>query len=528
MSTEGRAAYAAAALARVPRLLQLLDRDPTSSSYGCFDRAWWHLRTADFPCGMSEEGALALALAATLPIPGSPWHQQARMLEWARAAIAFARRKSHADGSCDDYYPFERALGAAVFSLHALALAAELVGCTDEDRAFLARRARWVAAHGESGTLANHHAIAAAALAVAADVCVLPELRAAAQRKAAEVLALQHAEGWFTEYDGCDPGYTTVTVGFLAAYWKRTADASVLPALVRACDFLESVQQPDGTFGGEHGARNAHHLNPHGFELLAAQVPAARRIADRVLLACATGAVAENDDDRLVVHTPGPLLLAWRDFHERRVQAEALPLGQKYFSGAGFLVWRIQDKSLIAGLHKGGGFRVHVRNQLVANDSGVALVAQSGEVLVSHLRHDAQVSDDGAACLTTFAPVRREKLTPLKSALLRLFMLGPGRCARNMVRKILQRRVVATRGASPFTLQRSFRIEGADFVVRDVLRAANGAPALRSAACSVGQTSHYTAAAQPWSSAWLLPWTDLPDAPAALNAGRDHSFERRW
>ena len=47
-----RDALAAAALAEIPKLLTLLDRTPTSATYGCFDRGYWHYRTSDFPSGM--------------------------------------------------------------------------------------------------------------------------------------------------------------------------------------------------------------------------------------------------------------------------------------------------------------------------------------------------------------------------------------------------------------------------------------------------------------------------------------------
>jgi hypothetical protein len=48
-----------------------------------------------------------------------------------------------------------------------------------------------------------------------------------------------------------------------------------------------------------------------------------------------------------------------------------------------------------------------------------------------------------------------------------------------------------------------------DIVVHDRVLAAPSAPVIREALATVGQTSNYTAAAQPWSSAWLLPETPM-------------------
>ena len=67
--------YAELALPYIPRLLQLIDRNPYSPTYGCFDRAYWHYRTMDFPCGMSQEFVLPLALVYARRYPGNRYYQ---------------------------------------------------------------------------------------------------------------------------------------------------------------------------------------------------------------------------------------------------------------------------------------------------------------------------------------------------------------------------------------------------------------------------------------------------------------------
>jgi len=137
--------YLTAALADVPRLLGAIDRNPYRPTYGCLDRQFWHYRTASFPSQMYQEGALPLALVYATKLPGNRWHGDRRVRELAVAAIRFAARSSHADGSCDDYYPFERALGAAVFSLAAAAEAYRLLDPHDEEiLAWFERRCRWL------------------------------------------------------------------------------------------------------------------------------------------------------------------------------------------------------------------------------------------------------------------------------------------------------------------------------------------------------------------------------------------------
>lgn len=525
--------YVRESLPLVASMLQLLDRDPLSRTAGCFDRQYWHYRTMDFPCGMSQEYVLPLALAWKHPFPDNPYHQQDRIREWTLSGIRFARRSAHKDGSCDDYYPFERALGAAVFSLYAMAEAYRLVdGNEPELVSFLAQRARWVMAHGESGVLANHHAIAAAALQATATVTGDDAFAEGARGKARETLGHQHDEGWFREYEGFDPGYQTVTVDFLARYWKASGDDSVLPALERALDLLETVQHPDGTFGGEYAARNTYHTQPHGFEILAPRFLSARRVADRFLQALANGRRARNDDDRLQGHHVYPYLLAWLDFAPRdhaSAPSEPAP-ARTHLDACGILVDRLPGRFLVAGLAKGGPFRVYRDGRLVANDSGPTIVTERDRVLVSHLGHDADVTDDGdvVTIVKRFAPTKSELMTPFKLIVLRMVMLTVGRWCRTLVRKLLQRRLITGSDGAPFLLTRRIERTEEGFRVTDIIVRDPNAPRVKHLRLGVGQTSMYIAVSQPWSPAWLLPWTNLDDRVDELNSQGRVEIVREW
>ena len=109
--------FAQEAIAQIPKLLTLLDRNPHSPTYGCFDRNFWHYKIIDFPSGMAQEFVWPLALAYDTDIPNNPFHRQPALRDWVEAGILYAARSAHPDGSCDDYFPYERAGGAAAFSL---------------------------------------------------------------------------------------------------------------------------------------------------------------------------------------------------------------------------------------------------------------------------------------------------------------------------------------------------------------------------------------------------------------------------
>ena len=121
------------ALAEIPKVLTLLDRNPHSPTYGCFDRNFWHYRIIDFPSGMSQEFVWPLALAYDLDVPNNQFYRRASLREWTEAGILYAAKSAHRDGSCDDYFPYERAMGASGFSLLACMESYRLLGLENQE-----------------------------------------------------------------------------------------------------------------------------------------------------------------------------------------------------------------------------------------------------------------------------------------------------------------------------------------------------------------------------------------------------------
>ena len=79
--------FAREALAQIPKILTLLDRNSHSPTYGCFDRTFWQYKVIDFPAGMSQEFVYPLALAYHCDLPDNIYYQQPVIKEWVRAAF---------------------------------------------------------------------------------------------------------------------------------------------------------------------------------------------------------------------------------------------------------------------------------------------------------------------------------------------------------------------------------------------------------------------------------------------------------
>lgn len=534
-----RALYLETALAEIPRLLGAIDRHPLRPTFGCLDRQYWHYRTACFPSEMYQEGVLPLAMVYGLKLPGNPWYHHRRLGELAVAALRFNLKASHADGSCDDYYPFERALGAAVFSLQAAARAYQLLELDEPELvAWLCRRADWLVEHDESGRLTNHHALAALGLLRVAEITGEESYRQAADARVDRVLQWQDPEGWFDEYGGADPGYQTVTIDCLARYRQATGQTRLDEPLARAVAFARHFLHPDGSYGGPYGSRGTYHFYPHGFELLAATNADAMEMAEGFLHSLATGTYARLDDDRMFVHRLAGLIDAYLVWTPQRPAAAspAEPAPLQYLPHAQMLVRRSGERHTVISAARGGVFCHFATSTVPVTDAGLVVQTEDGRVAVSQW-HDrsrpvemvpaASHCTGGLVVHATLGWYRHETATPLKQAVLHLGMCTVGRWCRTLVRRLLQRRLITGFRPAPIQLTRKFEflpqreaLGGPGLRVTDTIELTSPRLRVRRMLWGTDHESAYVAASGLYQDAALEPWTDLGPYLDELNAER--------
>lgn len=526
-----RASLAAAALAEIPKLLTLQDRSPASPTYGCFDRAYWHYRKSDFPSGMSQEYVLPLALAWALDMPDNPYRGQPAIRDWIEAGIRFAARTSHANGACDDYYPFEQAAGATAFSLLACLDAAALIGLNNglEINDFFHTRAHWLANHEESGRLSNHEALIVACLARMAER-ESGRWEAALSRRTERLLSWQHEEGWFDEYGGADPGYLSLTIGLLADTDRRRPDLGLREPCRRAIRFLAALAHPDGTIGGEYTSRATRNFFPHGLEIAGSWCPDALALSSHLLRPLAGGRAPCFADDYIIGHHLWSWMLAWREWHESRPARLPMPEGRQLFDGARLLVDARAGMTLYCGWSRGAAFRLYDGDRLLVSDTGPTLVTRRGRVAVTHLEGptDLSIGDDQVEAAGVMAWAKSARLTPGKSAILRLLMLTLGRLWPDLVRRFLQTVLVTGRRDAPFRFRRRIGWRDGGWDVVDEISPSAGWGQIRTAWIGGYQTSVTTVMARVWQSDQLTLWLDLGDRLAGLDEGQPLVVERRF
>lgn len=525
--------FAREALRWIPKILTLQDRNRHSPTYGCFDRNYWQYKIIDFPSGMSQEFVYPLALAWNCELEGNPFYRQDALREWAEAGMVFAARSAHADGSCDDYFPFEKAGGAAAFSLLACAESYKLLGLDNKEvLRFFERRADWLAHHHESGQLTNHQALIVLCLDRVSALIGSQKWADARAERLARVLSWQNEEGWFQEYEGCDPGYHTLTISLLAQIHEETPTPALRAALTKAVALAAEFVHPDGSFSGEYSSRNTYNFFPHGFELFGRYEPSALAVNDRFLAGIEAGRNPCYADDHIVGHHTWNYLLAWRDFVAERPALQPRPTGRVFFRNAGLLIDRRDNTELYVALNKGGVFKFFRDGALVASDTQVSLVVEDGAKTrnaVAHLVADypAEVTGDRISVRGEFGWAKQKKMTPFNLIVLRLIMLFGGRFFPDLVRKLLQKLLITGKTAAPFRFRREFSWMNGRLRVSDLVESDDWKRVKR-AAIGCDQTSIYVVMSRTFQTGQMLPWTDLTERLAKLEAGEPLEIHREF
>ena len=519
------------ALQQIPTILTLLDRNRHSPTYGCFDRNYWHYRIIDFPSGMAQEFVLPLALAYSIDIPGNPYYQQASIKEWVEVGILYAATNAHSDGSCDDYFPFERAGGAAAFSLLACLDAYKIVGLENPTAlAFFEKRADWLAGHQESGRLSNHQALIALCLELTGQALGLDRWNKRAADRLSQVLSWQTEEGWFWEYEGCDPGYLTLTISILARIDQINPSSELTKALAEAVAFAAHFIHPDGSFGGEYGSRNTYNFFPHGFELVGRLIPEALAINDLFLKGLREGRGPCYADDHIIGHHTWNYLLAWQDFVPDRPEAPDIEQGRTYFPIAKLLVERRGDTTLYAALNKGGVFKAFCGDTQVCSDTQFSVQTKGMPVrnAVGHLvdEYSANIGEDAITVEGSLGWAKQTRMTTVNLIGLRGVMYTVGRFSPNLIRRLLQRMLITGKKMAPYTFKRSFVWKGDALTVEDELNAETWKN-VAGAALGVDQTSIYVVMSRTFQAAQMQPWQDLTSEVQNLKTGEPLKLSRQ-
>lgn len=512
------AAFRIYAQAQARRVLTQLDRDPHSPTYGCFDRAYWHYKTADFASGVLQQAMELLeALRTGLIDVAGP---EPRWEGWAVAAVNALSRQAGRSGTVDEYYPHEDSYPGAAFALWA---AVRLLRSWEADCPALTERIEWsglrrgfmrLSRRSETGA-ANQYAAGVAALALAAGIERLGVSSTVVERHAARLLALQHPEGWFEEYGGPDTAYLTVTLDALADYWRATNDPRAAAAIERAVGFLASLVAPDGKLPWTLNSRNTNYVLPYGLVYAAQSNPVAAW-----LVATLFAGISEpshwmwSADDRYHCHYLYASVLRSLPYLSSMTAPKPPDWPQRlWLAGCGYWVVRSPDgrQALYVAARKGGSLRLHTAGRMARFDHGWRLRRRRGFWVTDWWSPHWRIRLEGETLLIE-GPTQGcafHRNTPWRQLALRLTGRLLGRRLAPLLERILIRR---GRPRGPW-FRREIRATEAGFEVRDRIEARTGELLL-----APRQNLRHVA-----SSGWFDPEELAPP----LSEGR-FEFEVRW
>jgi hypothetical protein len=527
-----RELYALEAIAYIPRILGLVDRNPLSPTFGCFDKSYWHYRTIDFPSGMYQECVLPLALVYKFNFPdGDIYYRNERIREIVIAGIKYASKSSHKDGSADDYYPYERALGASCFSLYACTESYLLLEIRDEEIIeFFKKRGNWLINHDESGELSNHQALCALCLYNIYVITGEKRFLEGANKRINLVLSWQSDEGWFQEYEGADPGYQTFTIDFLAKYYKKSKDNTVIEPLKRAIDFSSYFIHPDGSYGGEYGSRNTFNFYPHGFEIMGRIYPLATQITDKFLFGVRNRKRAYIEDERIFFHIVTNFLQAYLDYNESRYGTlDSRGDFIKYFDNAKIYIRKEKSRYVIISLAKGGVIKAFSNGRHIYSDNGLIAKLKDGRVVVTHHvdKYKVTIDENKVEVSGNFGFVKLRLLTPFKFIMFRIVLLTLGRFSSNLIRKILQKMLIIGKKGAPIWFKRTFIFEERLRIIDEIEYLSKRKDLrIESLFAGIDHTSIYVVMSNSYQESVLKKWVDYSGFLSELNEKEYVKVER--
>jgi hypothetical protein len=487
-----RDVYARKAISQIPRLLGNMDRNQFSPTYGCFHRDYWLDKTSDFPDAVRQFGVHALALVYKYDFPGNIYKGNKKILDCTVAALAYWAKIQHSDGSFDEFYPYERGwVGPSAFTTFAsidayLLIKDEIDEDTEQKVLFAIRKAARFIGLGEfeEDHLANHHAMACLCLWKAYQLLKDEKIKKDYEKAWKTFLTYHNdEEGWSREYDGVDPGYLSATISFLGKLYQTNPDPEVLRVLKQSVEFSAYFVYPNGFYGGSIGSRNTLHFYPHGYEILAKEIPLAGVVADKMLEGLAEDKLVPPEimSDRYVFYRVPEFLLAWLDYRERGASAAVLPFQQpdlnKYFRHAGIFVATFKHYYLIANLAKGGVTKCFdtKKNELVLNDCGIMGQLDNDTVITSQWMDDKfrkEVGETGFSVAGNLHLVPSNKLfTPLKNFIFRggLITLGRIPAFSHLLKGRIRKMLILGQRAVPVRFKRTVAIKERELVITDEL-----------------------------------------------------------
>lgn len=433
------------ALTEIPRLLGQLNRNPSSRSYGSFDRAYWHYRTNDISCARYQEAIYTLALLYFSNFEANVYYRDDKVLEWIRAGLRFTATIQKSNGSFDEWYINEGSYVATAFVTTALSQTLMLFKENNMNLeevsiiSNLIENAANFLIRSKEETVLNQVSGAIFAIALA---------RKDTKNLLEEFLKKQNKEGWWSEYGGPDVGYLTLTISYLEKYRNLTRSNIVDTAIEKAKSFVMNFINPDLTAGGEYMSRNTEYIIP------SETLPYVGAIKP------------EHLDDRYLCY----ILYNWvKTGLKREPEKIKIPKGENYFEDSGLLRVSNSKYFLVSNARKGGSFRIYTKDK-VYYDSGIEVSGFTTGVLDES--NDINYQSNNLKSSGVFKKIKEPLMNTKMAIIFKTWQLIFGRLdfLQSLVKNLLRPQMINQAIRSDLSFERLIEHSDDKVVVTDVLR----------------------------------------------------------
>ena len=470
----------------IPRLLSLQDRCFTSPSYGCFDKNFWHFKTADFPNAAAQMGSEVLARIWAWETKENSYYKNVQVLKWAKQGLIYLMNIQNRDGSFDEWYPTERGwAGPTGYVLHSLASGYVLLKETwkeeekEKIKESIYKAARHLSKRDEGHILCNHIAMSLLALWDAWEICQESWILDSFHSYWKLFEKHTYPEGQSLEYDGVDLGYNMASLSFLARIHKRNGDKKIEEYAGKSCAFLKLFCYPDGSFGGRIGSRSTSHIYPFALEYWATLFPDASAMA--TFFQGYNPIPPSMQDDRYLVYRLCDYIEAY-NVTEKKKEPSILPFKQKenktyFFSHAGIQVKKTSKYYFVCNVKKGGVFYLYnlKNHHPVIIDGGIISTTMSSQTQSRFWKTD--MGEDHCSTEGSLFKIPHQYFNPLSFILFRLsnILLGSTRTLSFIIKAIIRHILITgTRPIKKTCFSRSFFLEENRVLVKDSLKGAQG------------------------------------------------------
>ncbi len=255
----------------------------------------------------------------------------------------------------------------------------------------------------------NHNAIAIYALYSIFLVCEEYYksfiFKVQAEHKLERLLILQNKnEGWFKNYNGCDPGYLSFMVEYLAKSYNKVHESEIIDLIKKLLEFMSYFCHPDGSFGGEYGCLGSCFLSPVGFEISKKFSPYANFILKNFYKKINESDFSLNNyqDNLFLINK---IIEAFSYAEQPLIsspQYDFTKYTKKYFPDARLGIRRNNNYYFVINMNKGGIFKLFYTKKILSENAKNKLnnhPSVDEEDTLRSLSQDSSLNDLGYYCV---------------------------------------------------------------------------------------------------------------------------------